>query len=290
MAVTLVYVHVNEHKQTIPLPVKCGRMLWSWADIDRVSVINSLTFPRQTTQHSIHKQPTSTKHRNHHSIQRQPTVIALTVTAHTADSSSMPNNHAKTQWPKSLCQQICSHSVSEFCINLRIFRLFRMSAGRSSADAHGYTHSVNAVNTFNKFHYNRHVCTNHNCFTTLFPGPLGEPVPEENFWTSWCKGRLTEADTQTIQLGATRSGLTSANLHHPTRNHVNDTCVLTACKCMSVCMHACLRTYMNNANGSSCLKEHTAVQWISKIWEHLASNITLASHKVSPGLDTVWHY
>jgi len=23
----------------------------------------------------------------------------------------------------------------------------------------------------------------------------GEPVQEENFWTLWCKGRLTEADT-----------------------------------------------------------------------------------------------
>jgi len=43
----------------------------------------------------------------------------------------------------------------------------------------------------------------------------GEPVPEENFWTLWCKGRLTEADTLTIRLGGTPSGLTSANLHHP---------------------------------------------------------------------------
>ena len=43
----------------------------------------------------------------------------------------------------------------------------------------------------------------------------GEPVPEENFWTLCCKGRLTEADTPTIQLGATPSGLTSAHLHHP---------------------------------------------------------------------------
>jgi len=43
----------------------------------------------------------------------------------------------------------------------------------------------------------------------------GEPVPEENFWTLWCKGRLTEADTLTIQLGTTPSRLTSANLHHP---------------------------------------------------------------------------
>jgi len=42
----------------------------------------------------------------------------------------------------------------------------------------------------------------------------GEPVPEETFWTLWCKGRLTEADTLTIQLGASPSGLTSAQLHH----------------------------------------------------------------------------
>jgi len=40
-------------------------------------------------------------------------------------------------------------------------------------------------------------------------------VPKENFWTLWCKGRLTEADTPTIQLGANPSGLTSAHLHHP---------------------------------------------------------------------------
>ena len=43
----------------------------------------------------------------------------------------------------------------------------------------------------------------------------GELVPEENFWTLWCKERLTEADTLTIWLGATLSGLTSAHFHHP---------------------------------------------------------------------------
>jgi len=42
-----------------------------------------------------------------------------------------------------------------------------------------------------------------------------EPVPKENFWTLWYKGRLTEADTPTIQLGATPSRLTSSHLHHP---------------------------------------------------------------------------
>jgi len=51
-----------------------------------------------------------------------------------------------------------------------------------------------------------------NRFTPLFQDHPGEPVPEENFW---CKGRLTEADTLTIRLGATPSGLTSAHLHHP---------------------------------------------------------------------------
>ena len=44
---------------------------------------------------------------------------------------------------------------------------------------------------------------------------LREPVPEENSWTLWCKGGLTKADTMTIWLGATPSGLTSAHLHHP---------------------------------------------------------------------------
>jgi len=49
----------------------------------------------------------------------------------------------------------------------------------------------------------------------LFRDHPGAPVPEKNFWTLWCKGRLTEADTPTIQLGATPSGPTSAHLHHP---------------------------------------------------------------------------
>jgi len=39
----------------------------------------------------------------------------------------------------------------------------------------------------------------------------GEPVPEENFWTLWCKERLTEADTPTIRLGTTPSRLTTDN-------------------------------------------------------------------------------
>ena len=62
--------------------------------------------------------------------------------------------------------------------------------------------------------YSRH----HHTTTVLRPflrDHPGEPVLEENFWTLWCKGRLTEADTQTIWLGATASGLTSTYLDHP---------------------------------------------------------------------------
>jgi len=58
----------------------------------------------------------------------------------------------------------------------------------------------------------------HHTTTVLWPffrDHPGEPVPEENFRTLWCKGRLTEADTPTIRLGTTPSGLTSAHLHHP---------------------------------------------------------------------------
>ena len=49
----------------------------------------------------------------------------------------------------------------------------------------------------------------------FFRDHLGEPVPEENFWTLWYMGRLTEADTPTIWLGTTPSGLTSAHFRHP---------------------------------------------------------------------------
>jgi len=37
-----------------------------------------------------------------------------------------------------------------------------------------------------------------------------EPVPEDNFWTLWCNGRLTEADTLIMRMGATPPRLSSA--------------------------------------------------------------------------------
>jgi len=58
-------------------------------------------------------------------------------------------------------------------------------------------------------------CRVHNRFTALFWDHPGELVPEENFWTLLCKGRVTEADTLTIRQGATPDGLTSAHLQHP---------------------------------------------------------------------------
>jgi len=66
---------------------------------------------------------------------------------------------------------------------------------------------------------NRGLNINHHATTTVlqpfFQDHPGQPVPEENFWTLRCKGRLTEADTPTIWLGTTTSGLNSAHLHQP---------------------------------------------------------------------------
>jgi len=59
------------------------------------------------------------------------------------------------------------------------------------------------------------IVNHHARFTALFRDHPGELVLEENFCTLWCKGRLTEAGTQTIRLGDTPSRLTSAHLHHP---------------------------------------------------------------------------
>ena len=51
-------------------------------------------------------------------------------------------------------------------------------------------------------------------FTALFPRPPGLAGARRELRTLWCNRRLTEADTLTIRLGATPSGLTGAHLHH----------------------------------------------------------------------------
>ena len=45
----------------------------------------------------------------------------------------------------------------------------------------------------------------HNHFTALFLDHPDEPVPEENFWALWRKGRLTEADRHTNHLAGRHS-------------------------------------------------------------------------------------
>jgi len=81
----------------------------------------------------------------------------------------------------------------------RVDRLEYDLDGLCIMDAHPYIHTRTILRPFFRDH-------------------PGEPVPEENFRTLWCKERLTEVDTTTIWLGATAatpSGLTSAHLHHP---------------------------------------------------------------------------
>jgi len=55
----------------------------------------------------------------------------------------------------------------------------------------------------------------HNRFTALFPGPPASAGARKEFLDFVVQGKITEADTPTIRLGTTPSGLTSAHLHHP---------------------------------------------------------------------------
>jgi len=78
-----------------------------------------------------------------------------------------------------------------------------------------YTHKLRyKISAHIREHYNCHTHTT-TVLRPFFRDHPVEPVPEENLWTLWCKGRFTEADTLTIRLGAIPSGLTSAHLHHP---------------------------------------------------------------------------
>ena len=54
-----------------------------------------------------------------------------------------------------------------------------------------YAHNKKAFEAF--------ITTTTTILRLFFRDHPGEPVPEENFWTLWCKGRLTEADTLTIR-------------------------------------------------------------------------------------------
>jgi len=82
-----------------------------------------------------------------------------------------------------------------------------------------YTQTTLGLITLDTINIQRIWPTNTTVLRPFFRHHRGEPVPEENFWTLWCKGRLTEADTPTIWLGTTPTGLTSAHLHHPNINN-----------------------------------------------------------------------
>jgi len=144
------------------------------------------------------------------------------------------------KWCRVLFDSVCFVTISTYyqmctdfrcriqklrkCGNMQcIDKVFMQPSGRESAQSilnhsvliararlFGFTkvYMLHLVVTYTHTH-NTHTHT-----TVLQPflrDHSGEPVPEENFWTLWCKGRLTEADTLTILLGATPSGLTSAS-------------------------------------------------------------------------------
>jgi len=121
-------------------------------------------------------------------------------------------------------------SLAFYCVPLHASELLM----HNSVWSHSYALSSQVEHIIQLFHYrykiiffaakelgkiHRFTHHTHTHTTTIlrsfFRDHPGEPVPEENFWTLWCKGRFTEADTLTIRLGTTPCGLTIAHLHHP---------------------------------------------------------------------------
>jgi len=77
------------------------------------------------------------------------------------------------------------------------------------------------VHTRTECHHHHHATT---VLLSFFRDHPGEPVPEENFWTLWCKRKLTEPDTPAIRLGTTTSGVISAHIHHRPHSFLHAGC------------------------------------------------------------------
>jgi len=124
-----------------------------------------------------------------------------------------------------MTETVLQHTTAVRCDSLYLLVMFHRTANRSAAlhfNCYQYvqklllhwptgTTQIKYITTL----HNVAQCPTITVLRHFFRDHPGEPVPEENFWTLLCKGRLTEADTPTTRIGATPSGLTSDHLHHP---------------------------------------------------------------------------
>ena len=94
--------------------------------------------------------------------------------------------------------------------------LDQMTAAKLLAAVIAQFHNIKSRANYYYYYYYYLTCIK-NHTPQPFHGPFSGTVPvlEENFWTLWCKGRLTETGTSIIRMGATPSRLSSAHLHHP---------------------------------------------------------------------------
>jgi len=131
--------------------------------------------------------------------------------------------------------------------------------------------------SFNSLHTHTHTTV----LRPFFRDHPGEPVPEENFWTLWCKGRLIEADTPTIQLGASPSGLTSAHLHHPPILYrwmpfllANQQCLSTEGRqlYMTTAMYSCLQQTQRKLSCCSAVRSRSK-QDLILTWKMAAAEV-----------------
>ena len=121
------------------------------------------------------------------------------------------------QWPVSVFASLCEEMTSSTKPEVHnVLHCHRLTCGSWDMRVDRQTHRQTDK-------ADRHHHTTTTVLRPFFRNYPGEPEPERNFWTSWCKGRLTEVNTLTIRLGATPSGLTSSHLHHP-RHLLQATC------------------------------------------------------------------
>ena len=120
----------------------------------------------------------------------------------------------------------------------------------------------------------------------------GEPVPGENLWTLWCKGRLTEADTLTIQLGPPQSNpkKQKASKDQWSSRHADK----TAQHCDTSCRASCVKSRMYMTDilvGESVInqrRQDVGEKWtVTVTGEHALSLVPHTRHTQAIQCDTV---
>ena len=147
-------------------------------------------------------------------VSQQHTTGGNRAATYTAVSLLQQDNAISQQWWNNTCRAFSAARNWSFSSSSTDIRLWFHGAVPSTDRIQ--QHFNNTITLYNQV-LHTHTQT-HNHFTVIFPGlPGSARARRKNFWTFMVQGRITEADTPTIRLGATPSGLISdapPSFHH----------------------------------------------------------------------------